>query len=82
MSIRIVVCLDFDTDSAAHAYEVLHRIMPSNLKTWPEFEGWESSEEWFGADGEPMTEDEISKCRMSYFEKQAIRAAGPLPANS
>ena len=65
---RIVICCDVDADTATEAYEKLYRaLLP--LDGFDTGIQWESTDEWFDADGEPMTEDEISAIRLEVITK-------------
>lgn len=66
MTIRIVACIDLDTDDPQEAYAMLDAAMMQ-----AEGSGaleWESSDEWYGPDGEPMDEEEISRVRMEFHD--------------
>ena len=73
MSVRICICLDFDTDEPAEAYGSLTRFM--NGINWESAtlggmqEGWESTDEWYGKDGVPLTEKECQEARNRYFTR-------------
>lgn len=61
MSIRIVTCLDFDTDDPRIAYAHL-RYLLANAE-------YETSDEWFDSAGEQMPVEEIQAIRIqSYIE--------------
>jgi len=61
---RLVVCIDIEADSLQEAYGKLWRGMAPTV-----FEdAWESSDEWYGSDGEPGTEEELSDARSAFFQ--------------
>jgi hypothetical protein len=49
------------------AYARLHDALGA-LESSGTIAGWESSDEWYDHDGEPMTEDAIVSVRMGYFD--------------
>jgi hypothetical protein len=50
--IRIVTCLDFETDDPYEAYTLLREAMKS---VYAQFEiDYETTDEWYDADGEPI----------------------------
>jgi hypothetical protein len=61
--IRIIVAIDVDTDDPTEAYRVVDAVLDKDLGI-----EWESTDEWYGDDGEPMDEDEISAIRMKFHD--------------
>lgn len=63
MSTRIVICVDLVPDNLEGAYYDLYTaMMKSGLE-------WESSDEWYGADGSAVSEDAAQAARMVAFKK-------------
>lgn len=58
-SVRIVVCVDIDATTAPEAYAKLYDAM----RLLPEGMDWESSDEWYGPDGEALSQDAIDDAR-------------------
>lgn len=64
--IRICICIDVDTDDAETAYGIVFdKMLESRLD-------WESSDEWYGDDGEPLAQDVISEARMRVLAKRPL----------
>ena len=53
--IRLIVCMDFDTDNLEEAYRKLRDCMARANPS----DGWETSEEWYDGDGETGSEEEL-----------------------
>lgn len=66
MTIRIVARIDLDTDDPTKAYTMLDKALGLAESTYSL--EWESSDEWYGPDGEPMDEEEISRVRMEFHD--------------
>ena len=66
MSIRICVCIDVGTGDPTEAYRFVKKLMDQAVYTdnVARFDGWESSDEWYGEDGEPIDESVIQEARM------------------
>ena len=62
MRIRIVICVDIEKDTPEEAYSELYDRMGRIAKG--DMLEWESTDEWFGSDGEPMDERAVSEARM------------------
>lgn len=60
MSYRIVTLIDIEASSPAEAYKKLHEFM---AKTEGTDLDWESSDEWYDSDGNPLSLEEQSKAR-------------------
>lgn len=68
---RLVVCVDVQAGTPEQAYGLTYEGMAlSGLD-------WESSDEWFGADGEIASPDELQSARMAYM---ADKPDSPRPA--
>lgn len=68
MTIRIVVCLDVDTDSIEEAYRSVCKEL-NDVGTYTKSRvDWESSDEWYGPYGEPVDVDTISTIRLKVLE--------------
>jgi len=63
MSTRIVICVDLVPDTVEQAYYDLYTIMG---KTGLD---WESSDEWYAANGDPIPESVAQATRMTVFRK-------------
>jgi len=63
--VRIVVCLDCDTDDPAEAYAIVRRILNRDIGI-----EWESSDEWYDSEGEAISEKEISRIRLQVLENE------------
>ena len=61
-SYRIVCAIDIEAESATHAYERLFE----ELKLPPGFE-WESTDEWYDADGNQLSEELVCGARKAVF---------------
>jgi hypothetical protein len=71
--IRIVVCIDVEADTPAEAYATLHTMF-AHVAADPvlgSMVDWESTDEWFDADGNPMTEAEQDAARKAFFQEVA-----------
>lgn len=60
---RIIIAIDGDD---AETPEALYLRIHTLLGNVPTLE-WESTDEWYGVDGEPLTEQEVSDTRMRVF---------------
>ena len=69
MACRIVVCIDVDTESPEKAYERVYDF----LAGLPKDMEWESSDEWFDSEGNPIDEDRVQGHRMTVFAKKDIK---------
>lgn len=68
MSFRLVICIDVeDATSIEDAYEQVYKQM---AKIDTQKFGWESTDEAFGPDGEPIDEDDLSTARCNVIERQ------------
>lgn len=56
-TVRIVVALDIEAATPEDAYKKLCAVMPL---LHPQGIAWESTDEWYGVDGEPLDEEVIS----------------------
>lgn len=74
MSIRIVVCLDVEAATPRDAYALLYK----RLQTLhPEID-WESTDEWFDADGMLLDEDVIEEARHATLYRPLLESSdGP-----
>lgn len=62
--VRLVVCIDVESETLAEAYAEVYRGMTaSGLE-------WESSDEWFDEDGGLGDPDRLQAARMAYFAKE------------
>jgi len=57
MGIRICIMVDLDSDDPRAAYAMLRSTLAGRVD-------WESSDEWYRADGEEISAEEISRVRM------------------
>ena len=62
---RIVICIDVDASSSEEAYQKIHEHL-----NYPNI-SWESTDEWYDSDGMLLDEEEISKARMKFFDKNS-----------
>jgi hypothetical protein len=63
---RLVVCVDVQAEDPAKAYgETYEGMTLSGLD-------WESSDEWFGADGNPADPEELQTARMEYLDGKGL----------
>lgn len=69
--VRVCVLIDVDTDDPAVAYgRVLHALNKA-ITAEAGFDGWESSDgDWYGPDGEPLTEDQIHSARRKAYTSE------------
>ncbi len=58
MGCRIVICVDLESDDAAVAYKELWDCMAASGLDW------ESSDEWYAGDGDPIHQDAQQEARM------------------
>lgn len=69
MAYRLVVCVDIDAPSLLEAYgklyETMAKITGPNTGLY-----WESSDEAYDSDGEPIDEDELGRAQTEYFNKK------------
>lgn len=64
MSTRIVICVDLTPDHIEHAYRDLYLAMQSaGLE-------WESTNEWYRADGQRIDESDLTQARMTVFARE------------
>ena len=61
---RLVVCIDIEAKNLSEAYGKLWRGMAVTMMS----EDWESSDEWYGEDGELGSEEELAAARMAFFQ--------------
>jgi len=66
---RIVVCMDFDVTDPAEAYKILRQVMADACDREKRLE-WESSDEWFDADGAVFPEPAVSEIRSRVLEAE------------
>lgn len=66
MSVRIVVCLDVNLDDAREAYKLLHDVLNPLAESGIE---WETTDEWFDSEGEPIDEDAVMALRSTALEQ-------------
>jgi len=66
MTYRFVVCLDVEADSLEEAYSELYTSMGKVDRS--SFQ-WESTDEAFDPDGNPVTPEEVQEARMSTFAR-------------
>lgn len=62
---RFVICVDVSAKSLEEGYSTLFDTM---MKIDGKSFQWESTDEAYMPDGEPLTEEELSKVRMSKFQ--------------
>ena len=76
--IRIVTCIDFDTDDPREAYRQWRQLWNA-VDALPAAKGIEaeSTEEWFDDDGEPLDEGFIAAIRMDQLEAEGAEEATP-----
>ena len=69
MITRIVSCIDVEAESPKEAYKKLNKVMGDvEMKT----EGgisWESTDEWYGADGDILGEQEVTEVRLEALQE-------------
>ena len=61
MSIRLVICVDIETDDVMEAYRQVRQAMFTSCLDW------ESSDEWFDSDGELGDPEVLQAARMKAF---------------
>ena len=63
---RLVICLDVEASSLEEAYSIVY----DKMKTLDceEFQ-WESTDEAFDPDGDPIDEEELVKARLAKFDQ-------------
>lgn len=64
---RLIALVDIEAESLEEAYWELYTMM--DQATSLSGNSWESSDEWFGPDGEAGDPDELQKARMAFFDK-------------
>lgn len=67
--ITICVSIVVDTDDPVEAYTKTYNEL---AKIDPKVAEWESTDEWYGPDGEAMDEDDISEARMAAFNSRNL----------
>ena len=72
MMVRIVICIDTDHADADAAYQQVYKTMADTGLEW------ESSDEWFDVDGDPIPEEAVQECRERVFHKITIPATSGL----
>ncbi len=70
--IRIVVCLDVDAATPAEAYKTITTMLSKLCAENPGFD-WESSDEWYGPDGELLSDEEVTEAREIVFPAPATQ---------
>ena len=69
MSVRICILFDVDTDDLPQAYRTLKETMDRAYGVSGSlFEGWESTDEWYDAKGNPVDSETITKARTAVCE--------------
>ena len=61
-----MICVDIDADTPTEAYGKLYEAMGKVEKENKDIQ-WESSDEWYDEDGEPLTEKSAQLARKRYF---------------
>lgn len=72
MSFRMVVCVDLDADDLPGAYKKLRRMMIFGVSGGA-FAGWESTDEWYGKDGEAGDPAELQSAIESVLDAEVRR---------
>lgn len=67
---RLVVCIDVDAESLLEAYGKVYEAMGKITGPTSGMD-WESSDEAYTPDAEPISEEELSKTRMAYLDKRS-----------
>jgi len=67
MNYRLVICIDVDARCLEEAYGRVHKGMTA--VNFEGFEGWESSDENFDNDGEPVTPEVMQQARGKFFKR-------------
>ena len=68
-SYRLVVCIDVGAQSTLEAYGKVYEAMAKITGAGSDMD-WESSDEAYTPNAEPISEDELSKVRMAYLDKR------------
>jgi len=63
---RIVVCIDIDADSTEDAYGKVYTAMGLLERENEDIE-WESSDEWYGPEGNPIPEEDVQAACMAFL---------------
>lgn len=66
MSVRIVCCIDVDTDDPIEAYKQVHHVLNPLASKGIE---WETTDEWFDSEGEPIDKDTVMALRSTALEQ-------------
>jgi len=69
--IRIVTCIDFDTDDPAIAYAMWRKLTADIISHYDNqylLEGFESTDEWFNASGQILDVEFVQSTRMQQFK--------------
>jgi hypothetical protein len=64
--IRIIVALDVEAKTPEDAYKKLYDALPL---LHPRGIDWESTDEWYGTDGEALTEEAVSAARLRVLSR-------------
>ncbi len=67
---RFIVCIDIDEDDLTEAYAKLWEAMNTAERQHRFWEGFESTDEAFGPDGEQIDVDVLHAARNAYFERK------------
>lgn len=67
--IRFVVCIDVDGTTLVDAYRKL-RAMMRQIDDHPALEGWETSDEAYGHEGEEIDEGALSAARLVVLDEE------------
>lgn len=71
-SYRLVVCIDVDAQSTLEAYGKVYEAMGKITGPGTGLD-WESSDEAYTPDAEPISEEELSKVRMAYLAEHGAK---------
>lgn len=71
-SYRLVVCIDVDAQSTLEAYGKVYEAMGKITGPSTGLD-WESSDEAYAPNAEPISEEELSKARMAYLAERGAK---------
>lgn len=64
--VRIMMCMDVNAETPAEAYRILTTAIAKLCTENPDLD-WESGDEWYGTDGEPLSAEDIGAARAVTF---------------
>ena len=65
--VRIILAIDVDVKSPESAYQMVYQAMGKLERDTHGIMQWESTDEWYDHNGEPIPEEQIQQARMTFL---------------